>query len=103
MLKTAEASTDGFLEKERLCMSQFFLGTSSPSLKPLNGMQRVKLGQVKVKVMGAYMGNNWVRKQLVSLQRLKSCRQCLLFRSHMWDLRIVWSTISAQILFWGTC
>lgn len=83
-------------------MSQFFLGTSSPSHKPLNEIQRVKLSQVNIKVVGAYVGNNWVRKQLDSLQRLKSCRQCLLFRSHMWDLRIVWSRISVQVLFWGT-
>lgn len=89
--------------KGRLCTSQFFLVTSSLSLKLLNGMQRVKLSQVNIKVAGAYMGNNWVRKQLDSLQRLKSSRQCLLFRSHMWDLRIVWSRISVQVLFWGTC
>lgn len=89
--------------KGRLCTSHFFLGTSFPSLKPLNGMQRVKLSQVNIKVMGAYMGNNWVRKELGSLQRRKSCRQCLFLGSHVWSLRIVWLRISAQVLFWGTC
>lgn len=89
--------------KGRLYTSQFFLGTSSPSFKPLNGLQRVKLSQVNIKVMGACTGNNWVRKELGSLQTLKSCRQCLFFGSHVWGLRIVWLRISAQVLFWGTC
>jgi len=51
--------------KGGLCTSHFFLNTC-PSLKPLNGIQRVKLSQVNIKVMGAFMGNNWVRKQLDS-------------------------------------